>query len=138
MKLLSRFIATILSLVIVISASAFIVARTIWNPNRIQQAVQTTATASKVAAAIPIILKSTLSLAPDEQFIVKTIVTDKNVSPLLDQVVSSIATSDGTTIKLDLEPFRNQIATEGLPLTKDLDSLTAKPITILSSIQMIR
>ncbi len=131
MKILSRFIASILSLVIVISASSYIFAHTIWNPSRVQDAAHSTDTASKIATALPLILKSSFSFTPDEQFIVKTVVTDKNVSPLLDQILSDVAISDGAAVKLDLHNFRKQIAAEGLPLTKDLDNLTAKPLTII-------
>ena len=53
------------------------------------------------------------------------------MSPLLDQVLSNFATSDGTPIKLDLSSLRKQVASEGLPLTKDLDKLTSKPLTII-------
>lgn len=133
MKLLSRFIASVLSLVIVISASAYIVARTVWNPSRVQKAAHTTDAAGKIARVVPVILKSSFSLTPDEQFIVKTVVTEQNVSPLLDQVLKAIATSDGAPVKLDLGEFRKQIVAEGLPLTKDLENLTAQPITLIST-----
>lgn len=133
MKLISRFIASVLSLVIVISASAYIVSRTLWNPSRVQEAAHSTGAANKIASAIPIILKSNLSLTSDEQFIVKTVSTDQNVSPLLDQILSRLATPDGTPVKLDLSQFRNQIAAEGLPLTKGLDNLTSKPLIIISA-----
>ena len=133
MKFLSRFIASVLSLVIVFSASAYILARTVWNPSRVQEAAHTTGAAAKIATAVPVILKSSLSLTPDEQFIVKTVVTDQSVSPLIDQLLSAVATSDGSPVKLNLGSFRKQIAAEGLPLTKDLDKLTSKPLTIISA-----
>ena len=133
MKFLSRFIASVLSLVIVASAGAFIVSAIIWNPIRVQDAAHSTKVADQVASAIPTILNTSLTLTPDEQFIVKTVVTPKRIEPILDQILGNIASADGTPLSLDLSSFQKAISSEGLPLPSDLQKLTDKPIRLISA-----
>ena len=109
MKFLSRFIASVLSLVLIASVSAYILGYTIWNPTFIQASAISGHLASKVAEEVPVILKSSLSLTSDEQFIVKTVVTDRSVAPYVDQIVSGLAKADGTLIRLDFSGYRGYI-----------------------------
>lgn len=131
MKFLSRFIASVLSLVIVASAAAFIASAIVWNPNLLQDAAHSSKVAEQFASGLPTILNTSLSLTPDEQFIVKTVVTPKRIEPILDQILSNIATADGSPLTIDLSSFQKVVSSEGLPLPSNLQNLTDKPIKLI-------
>ena len=131
MKFLSRFIASILSLAIVGSAGAFIASAVVWNPTSLQESAHKAKISEQFASAIPTILNASLTLTPDEQFIVKTVVTPKRIEPLVDQILGNIAAADGTPLKLDLSSFQRAISSEGLPLPADLQKLTDKPVKLI-------
>jgi hypothetical protein len=131
MKFLSRLIASVLSLAIVASAGAFIASAIAWNPTRLQEAAHTAKISDQFAAAIPTILNASLTLTPDEQFIVKTVVTPKRIEPLVDQILGNIAAADGTPLNLDLSSFQQAVSSEGLPLPADLKKLTDKPVKLI-------
>ncbi|MEO7617605.1 MAG: hypothetical protein ABIS59_02070 [Candidatus Saccharibacteria bacterium] len=138
MKFLSRFIASVLSLAIVASAGAFIASAIAWNPTRLQEAAHSTNVSAQFATAIPTILNTSLTLTPDEQFIVKTVVTPKRIEPLVDQIFGNIAAADGTPLNLDLSSFQQAVSTEGLPLPADLQKLTEKPVKLISADKAVK
>lgn len=133
MRHISRFVAFLLALLLILAVTSYIAGKTIWSPSRLQQAAQSSGASEKAASFIPEIISSNFALSDDEKFIVKTVVTPERIAPVINQVFTHFAVADGTPLSFDLSNYRQAISSEGLPLPPNLENLTSKPITIISS-----
>lgn len=138
MKFVSRFLAFLLAVSLVVTALVYISSSTLFNQSRLQAAAHSAQLSPKISAAIPDILKANLGLSADETFILKTVLTPDRVQPYLDQIITKIVQPDPTPVQIDFSAFRQSIQNESLPLPPKLAELTAKPLILISSHQAER